>query len=410
MNRSLVRLLPLLSVALLAAQEPNLTPTKAPKLRGARTQVGGVEVLLLAGDDHERGFAEGQLMAPEIRSVFRAFALSRQRLPDPSLWDRMLLPFARARAEFPPELRTQAEGIIAGMRARDPALLQVEELGRELTADDLLAGSLLIDFAGFGCSSVVVSGEQVDGGGPLVGRNLDYAVPPEMLAGTMLIVHARNGERHGFVSIGWPGMLGIVTAISDAGVSVAIHDVEAKARTRQRVTPRMIALRQLVERLPPGDDVANAGAELLRKLQFGYGGNAMLAWRADGERAAGAAVLEFDTNREAEEGVSIRLPEDGLLLCTNHHRTRAEPDDCGRYARILAAGGKLGDGLTPADLEPVIRAGIKEDTIHSAVFDLASLRLRIAFRRQPQDKQEWLAAERVHEVDLAALLRDAGKL
>jgi hypothetical protein len=362
----------------------------APARQAPLREVDGVRVLHLDGTQFERGVTEGELLGREIVTVFREFAVAPGRLPGAAAWDRLILPLVAARAEIPPHLREQAEGIVAGIRRSDPAALHVPELGRELTVDDLLATSMLIDLGGFGCSSLAVYGERVEGGGPLVGRNLDYPVPPAMLERTMLIVHAPDGPRRGFTSIGWPGMVGIVTAISDAGVSVAIHDVEARARLSGRVTPRMLALREIVEQSPDSPETAAAA---LRAHEFAFGGNAMVAWRGGAGAAPGAAVLEFDPGLERDEGVTARIASDQSLVCTNHHRARAQPEPCWRFDAITRAlpAGKV----TLTDVERAIRSAITDETIYSAVIDLRRGTMRIAFRRGVAD-QGWL--ERTVEV------------
>src|SRR5690606_12857280 len=102
---------------------------------------------------------------------------------------------------------------------------------------------------------------------------------------------------------------------------------KAKALPGTKITPRPVALQELIETFEPAAKPADEAAAILRRFRYGLGGNFMLGWRARGELRAGAAVFEVWPAEELADGVTVRLPADGddFVACSNHHRERIAP-------------------------------------------------------------------------------------
>lgn len=387
-----------------------------PEVHGHLRTIDGVDVLFLHGDLEQRGFAEGYLMGRELVALFRSFALSDRVVPMPKLWDLLVRPRVHGAVVVPDHVRERAAAIVRGVAARDPALLHVPELGRDLKAEDLVASATLPDFIGLLCSSFVAWGDRIAGTGPIVGRNLDYFSTPELLRKTMLIVHAPRGDRAGWVSVGWPGVSGCLTGFSERGVSVAIHDVPAKAVKGSKITPRPVALQELIERLAPCADPAEAAARILREHTFGMGGNAMVGWHfAKGSGAVvGGAVFELHPAEDAAGGVTVRGPAGGAswVTCTNHHRARVEPGSCWRYEALFDAIADIGtqQPKAPAVLDfasawQMIGRSQVDGTLYQTVADLSAGTVGVRLRRAPR-VDEWSVVERI---DVRALIAEASR-
>lgn len=357
-------------------------PREAPRIHGELQTAGDVRVLLLWGDDRERGFAEGYLLGAELRETFESFVLETV-IKAPWLWNGVVRRVLATKVSVPPWVKARCEGVIAGMRGRDPALLRVASLGRDLDAEDLAASTVVPDLIGLACSSMVFLPPR-SGVAPILARNLDYFASAALLRHAMLIVHAPRPGRRGFVAVGWPGLAGQLTAVADDGLAATLHDVPVRVRPRAGTTPRVVALEDLVAAGPRGgEDRGAALAAHLRGHALGMGGNLMLAWRAAAAAPAGAAVLELDA-APADGGVTLRRPDADAswFACTNHFRARTTPVRCSRYAALADAVPVGGAALTAADAVQVIAVAQVAMTLHQVVVDLGADTLTVRLRRK----------------------------
>jgi hypothetical protein len=402
---------PLPTLPVLRAQDSAATTQKRPQLFGHLQELDGTTILHLSGTDRQRGFTEGYLRAKRLQAFFDGWAL---RMVPSATWDFMVRPTLHARFAFPGWARDRARGLVEGMKARDPRFLQSKHLGRKLQYADVLAVAALIDGAGLMCSSIATWGVGVAGQGPIVTRNLDYRSNDTMLANTLVIHERGTQERPATISIGW-SCLGITTALSDAGVFVAIHDVPSKALEKRGHTPRIHALQELLWKLKPAQkseqSVAERARAILAEHRFAFGGNAMVSWKSGEER--GACVLEFGPAPEGKSSVSLR--ESGAnrwIACTNHYRDRQQPRRCRRYADIV--GGIAGAAAAQAPAEPPAETAAEADpaqeldaaalwriagearvniTLHTVQVDFAKQRLKVEFRVKSK-RPEWRMFER----------------
>jgi hypothetical protein len=385
---------PSIFLSLLLAAAPVLAQSARvaaePRLTGSLRTADGIDVLYLHGSLEERGFTEGYLTADRIVKLFRDFALSDRVIPNPGLWNLLVVPRTRKLVEVPDWVRPWAAALLEGIEARDADLLEIPELNRDLGVDDLVACATLPDFLGLACSSFVAWGDRVAGAGPLVGRNLDYFATDELLKQTMVIVRAPREGRAGWVSIGWPGIAGCLTGISEHGVSAAIHDVPAKAVQGTKITPRPLALQELIETFAPAEAPAEEAAAILRRFRYGMGGNFMVGWKAGAAHGPGGAVYEVWPSQEVGQGVTPRGPAEGQtwVSCSNHHRARVEPEQrCWRY---LALYDGVKEAETPLDLagaRALIRESEVKGTLYQVSADLATGELALRLRRKPREDE-----------------------
>ncbi len=378
-------------------------------VHGVLEEEQGQRILYLWGTPQQRGYAEGYLMARPILDLIAGFCLHPKVLPDPRLWDQWVVPTVKARVEVRDSTRARYAAMLRGIREKLPPEERiVEPLGRELELIDLVASLAQPDAGGFACSSFVAYHELLeDGEGPLVGRNLDYMSTEHSLGEQLIKVEAPREGARGWVSLGYPGLLGCLTGFSDAGVSLAIHDVPARAKKGVKVRPRIDALGEVIETLEPCDDPSLRAAEIFRAQAYGFGANAMLAWNFDGE--TGAAVLEIDTDFTKDHGVSVRSAEDyPFVVCSNHHRMRTEAIECNRF-QALYDGCELTANLEadPLDFESgwnlIDRASVKA-TIYRCVYDVETGDLR--FQPREADGNMGTAVD----LNVGALLAKANEL
>src|SRR5205085_6318195 len=87
-------------------------------------------------------------------------------------------------------------------------------------------------------------------GQPLFGRNLDYPTLGFLHEYTLVTVYRPTGK-HAFVSIGFPGFIGCLSGMNDAGLTIAILEVyqtrdESPAFDAQG-TPFALCFRRVLE-------------------------------------------------------------------------------------------------------------------------------------------------------------------
>ncbi len=402
---ALILILAVFSSSLLG-QVPRTATDSKPTVTGRLETVEGMKVLTLWGTLDERSFAEGYLMAEAIDDLVDHFMLSRRvSFGAPKAWDLAVRPAVLGRFRFSDDDRIHARAVVAGMKARDPASIHIEALGRDLEPKDLLVASCIPDMVGLLCSSFVAWGKETRGDALLFGRNLDYFATEALTRRTMIIVRAPRGKRRGWVSLGWPGIRGCVTGFSDAGVGLAIHDVMVKGKKErgERFTSRILALQELIETLDAGPKIRSTAVKRLDALRFALGGNGMLAWARND--ALGAVVLEFDSRKGRETSCTDRAAAKGepFVLCSNHHRVRSEKGHgCRRYARIRSFLETAGQPMDFAAGWKAISEGTVRGTLYRVLADLRSGRMEVDRRLQPRGP----FAPRVH-VNLHRLLERA---
>ncbi|MEX2561008.1 MAG: C45 family peptidase, partial [Pirellulales bacterium] len=176
-----------------------------------------------------------------------------------------------------------------------------------------------------GCSALIVEPGRSGTGGPLFGRNLDWR-PFGSLHEYTLVVVCRGEGKHAFASVTYPGMLGCVTGINDAGLTLADLSVSSanddSATFNPAGTPYTLALRRVLEECATVEEAE----KLLRSLKRTIMQNVVIC---DTKRGA---VFEITTKT-----IVVRDSLDDVCACTNHFRTRELATDytqCPRYALL----------------------------------------------------------------------------
>ncbi len=361
------------------------SPSQTPTITGKVIQKKGVPFVYLWGSNQSRGFAEGFLRADAILASFRSWVLSRIQ---PLSWDLLVVPTAMKRFHFPKRFQERAGAIIKGMKAAKKVF--VPELKRDLTAKDLSAVAALIDAKGILCSSIAAWGPKVKGGGPIVCRNLDYSASAKMLKNQCVFIQAPYEGRRGTITVGWSSAW-LVTGISDKGVFLAIHDVNAKAIRGRMNTPRMIALWDLLENLNPNHDTWAGAKRILGEFDFAFGGNAMLAF---GGPNPGAGVLEFGPRAKGQQSVTIRRSKNGnWIACTNHWRSRRPGKGRWRYQAIQKKAALATQTKKQIDAKAIWKIALAarvKGTLHTILVDFGKGYIDLDLRVLPR-QERWVS-------------------
>jgi hypothetical protein len=167
----------------------------------------------------------------------------------------------------------------------------------------------------FACSSFAVLGSNTASDQLVHGRNLDYEVVNGYLAADgavtkalkehLVVVDYRPSQGHPFVTIGWPGVVGAVTGLNAATLSLACLTSALNGETPNGL-PLPLLYRQILQYC---SDLEQTEL-LIRATRRTIGNNLLVASGRDDD----ARVFEL-----APGFVYRRRPHQGVLVTTNHY-------------------------------------------------------------------------------------------
>jgi len=265
--------------------------------------------------------------------------------------------------------------------------------------DPVIVGNTFFDLKkSVACSAVLVDGSRSATGGPLLGRNLDYPSLGYIHQYSLVTVY-RPAGKHAFAAVGFPGLVGCLSGMNDAGLTVAVLEVfDVKASEPSfdaRGIPYALCHRKLLEECTT---VAEA-KKVLEGLRRTSTLNLVVA---DRKRVA---VFEITPKRVVERG-----PDKGVLSCTNHFCTDAlepaRPANPMRSFERFASLEKVRtlDKAGPEDLRKQLDAANLGDlTLQTMVFEPASLKLHLSIGKVPA------SAGPLRTLDLTPFLKGANK-
>src|SRR4051812_28247083 len=204
----------LLSVALAPvtgqAGEPFRFPAGRHGPKAELKYVNGIPVLTVAGTPEEMGAGVGALaLKPGRRALEYPLGLLKVFSAE-RLWGVFVNGGKGMVKGFPADYRKEMDAMIkaAGV-PRDPVIV----------------GNTFFDLKkSVACSAVLVDGSRSATGGPLLGRNLDYPSLGYIHQYSLVTVY-RPAGKHAFAAIGFPGLVGCLSGINDAGLSLAVLEV-----------------------------------------------------------------------------------------------------------------------------------------------------------------------------------------
>lgn len=189
--------------------------------------------------------------------------------------------------------------------------------------DYLVFANIFIDTADFfkktfHCSTFVAYGKASVDGSCYFGRNLDF--PGKGLLHNKVFVYHPKGK-FAFVSILWPGLSGVCTAMNEKGLAIAVNVVSVNPQQHGDALPQGVLYRMIMEKCQTIDEAVN----LIKDAKRSGGWNVTLATKDN------AAVVEL--NRET---VAVRKAEKGIIYALNHFSEISfGMDFAGRDTKIL---------------------------------------------------------------------------
>ena len=235
---------PLGAVLLVAALGATATraadPFRYPAGRlGANAElkyINDLPVLTVAGEPEEIGAAVGRLA---LKPSARILGYTRDLLKADKVeatWPLFVRGGKGMVKHFPADYRTEMDAIAKGAGA---------------DADVVTVANTFFDLKStFACSVLAVEAPRSATGGLLFGRNLDYPSMGYVHEHTLVTVYRPTGK-HAFVSIGFPGLVGVLSGMNDAGLCLAVLEVynakEGEPHFDAQGVPYALCHRRLLE-------------------------------------------------------------------------------------------------------------------------------------------------------------------
>lgn len=174
-------------------------------------------------------------------------------------------------------------------------------------------GHAMQDLAMVGCSSLAVWNENTEDGDLLIGRNLDFYVGDDFAKNKLVeFVEPENGVA--YMSISWPGMIGVVSGMNKEGITVTINAGKSKIPMTAK-TPISLVTREILQFAKNIDE-----AIAIAKKRKVFVSESILVGSANDKSAV---IIEVSPDNF---GV-FKVENSSQLVCTNHFQSESYKDD-----------------------------------------------------------------------------------
>ncbi len=243
---------------------------------------------------------------------------------------------------------------------------------------------------GLGCSTFAVEASRSSTGKPMFGRNLDFPTLGYLQEFSLVTVYHPVGKRS-FASVGFPGCVGVLSGMNDAGLTIAVLEVyeskDSSPKFDHRGTPYALCFRRLLEECATIEEAE----KLLRTMARTTWVNLAVC------DTTKAAVFEI-----TPQSVEVRGAIQGTCASTNHFRTGAlaKNTDCWRYPLLESLQNATERPISLEQLKKALHRVNQDDlTLQTMIFEPVDLRLHLAFGSTPS------SALPMQTVELAGLLK-----
>ncbi len=223
-------------------------------------------------------------------------------------------------------------------------------------------GHAMQDLAMVGCTSLAVWNDNTEDGDMLIGRNFDFYVGDEF-AQNKLVEFVEPEDGIPYMSVSWPGMIGVVSGMNKEGITVTINAGKSRIPLTAK-TPISLVTREILQYAKTIDE-----AIAIAKKRNVFVSESILVGSAHDRNAV---IIEVSPKNF---GV-YRVQNTSKVFCTNHFQSDAYKDDKRNQKQIKESHSEyryeklqefLQDEkkLTPEKMASVLRnrSGLKDKSI-----------------------------------------------
>jgi isopenicillin-N N-acyltransferase like protein len=364
----------LLLPAIIQAKEPFRFPA-AKSGKAELKYVNHVPVLIVEGDPADLGAGVGALALKPAR---RILDYPRQLLDSHgagALWPAMLLAGKGMFRQFPDEYARELEAMHKAAGA---------------DRDKCIAGNTFFDVKkSLACSAVLIDRKKSATGAPLFARNLDYPSMGYVHEYSLVTVYRPKGKL-AFASIGFPGLVGVVSGMNEAGVALGVLEVfdvkEGETSFDARGVAYALCLRRVLEKARTIDEAVKVLEGMRRTTCI----NVAIADKT------GVAVLEITPKR-----IVRRRATRGVCAATNHFTSKQlapdEPLDVDGSSQRKSSLERIREWKKKVSVEDLRKelheVNLGEVTLQTMAFEPATLKLHLSVGKVPATKGTLRALE-----------------
>ena len=174
-------------------------------------------------------------------------------------------------------------------------------------------GHAMQDLMVVGCTSLAVWNENTEDGDLLIGRNFDFYVGNDF-ARNKLIEFVEPEEGIPYLSVSWPGMIGVVSGMNKEGITVTINAGKSKIPLTAK-TPISLVTREILQFAKTIDEAIVIAGK--RKV---FVSESILVGSANDKNAV---IIEV-----APDNFGVyKVENTDRVFCTNHFQSDAYKDD-----------------------------------------------------------------------------------
>ena len=240
--------------------EPEFVPSQVPVVQvndslrrwgssSLRIDQDGLYEMRVCGGPFERGEAIGKLGADLLYQQEKAFADKLFEMVPSSRYRAFLHYFItifnrRLGASVPLEYRQEIKAMSASCTHEfDEFGSPYERQMQYHSAHDI--GHVMQDYMLVGCTSFAVWGRESADSSLLMARNFDFYMGEEF-AKNKLVLFEKPDSGYAYVSVTWPGMLGVVSGMNTQGLAVSINASKLEVPSSS-ATPISILVKSILQ-------------------------------------------------------------------------------------------------------------------------------------------------------------------
>nr|WP_228447880.1 C45 family peptidase [Chryseobacterium sp. KBW03] len=174
-------------------------------------------------------------------------------------------------------------------------------------------GHAMQDLAMVGCTSLAVWNENTEDGDLLIGRNFDFYVGDDF-AKNKLVEFVQPEEGIPYMSVSWPGMIGVVSGMNKEGITVTINAGKSKIPLTAK-TPISLVTREILQYAKNIDEAI----AIAKKRKVFVSESILVGSAAD----KNAVIIEVSP----ENFGVYQVQNTSRVLCTNHFQSDAYKND-----------------------------------------------------------------------------------